>query len=259
MTLSSNEERTVWSPPPLRLALGEGEVHVWRARLDASPAWMEVARGVLTADERGRAERFIREEHGRKFTVAHGVLRGLLGRYLSMKPEDLRFRLGKRKKPLLDAPASESGIQFNISHSGSWALFGFARHRDIGVDVEAFRERLELLKLAKRYFSPGEVQALFALPKKQQQQGFYNCWTRKEAYIKAIGEGLYLPLDSFDVSLAPGARPALLRARGGAREVERWTFHALTLGEGYAGALAVEGHDAELRCWQFEEEDAPIG
>ena len=102
------------------------------------------------------------------------------------------------------------------------------------------------------FFRRGEVEKLLGLPKEEREQGFYNCWTRKEAYVKARGEGLYLPLEGFEVSLAPAERAALLRSAEGASELERWSFHALELGEGYAGAVVVEGQGLKLRCWNVE-------
>ncbi len=244
-----------WESPPADWALKAGEVHVWRSRIEAPPTQVEEARAILAPDEVARADRFIREVHGIHFTLARGALRVLLGRYLEVRPEEVQFKYEDQGKPFLADGQAESGIQFNLSHSGSVALFAFTLESAIGVDVEVFREKLDADKIARRFFAPGEVETLFALPEELWEQGFYNCWTRKEAYIKACGDGLSLPLDSFEVSLIPGEAPELLRARGGDAEVARWSFHALEPGPGYAGALAVEAQQVRLRTFQFDAGD----
>lgn len=241
-----------WESPPADLALKAGDVHIWRSRLEAPQARIEGARAMLAPDEVARADRFLREVHGMRFTLARAALRVLLGRYLDVRPEEVRFRYSDQGKPFLEDWEAQRGIQFNLSHSGSVALLGFTFERAIGIDVEAFRENLEADKIARRYFAPGEVETLFALPEELRKQGFYNCWTRKEAYIKACGDGLRLPLNSFDVSLVPGEAPELLRAQGGDAEIERWSFHQLEPGPGYAATLVVEARQVRLRTFEFD-------
>jgi len=144
-------------------------------------------------------------------------------------------------------------LQCNVSHSHELALLAFSYRRELGVDVEYMRTNIEYEDLARHSFSPNEQAVLLALPPEVRQQAFFNCWTRKEAYIKARGMGLSLDLAIFDVSLVPGEPIALLASREDQREVARWRFYELDPGPGYAGALAVEGQEWALHCWQWPE------
>ena len=238
-----------WSPPPPSLALGDDEVHVWRAELDPATEVIERLQQTLAADERERADHFYFERDRRHFTVARGVLRALLGRYLGEEPNRLRFNYSPHGKPAL---ATDGDLRFNLSHSHGLALYAFARGRELGIDLERHRPDVADEGIAERFFSRAEVEALQALPRELRPEGFFNCWTRKEAYIKARGEGLSLALDRFDVSLAPGEPAALLSLRGNLQEAARWSLRALAPGAGYAAALAVEGQGWELKCWRWE-------
>jgi 4'-phosphopantetheinyl transferase len=165
-----------------------------------------------------------------------------------LAPEAVRFRYGPRGKPMLDA---EDGLlRFNLSHSGDLALVAVSLGRDIGVDVERVRPDRDLERIATRFFSAAEVAALLALPRAERAGAFYRCWTRKEAYIKALGDGLAIPLDSFDVAFAPGATAALLASRLDSAEARRWSMAALEPGPGYAGAMVVEGDGWTMRCYE---------
>jgi 4'-phosphopantetheinyl transferase len=152
----------------------------------------------------------------------------------------------------------QAGLQFNLSHSHQMALLAFTRGRNVGVDIEYMRPDVEFEQLARHFFSPTECAVLLDMASVLRKETFYNCWTRKEAYIKARGEGLSIPLDMFDVSLRPGEPAALLQCREDQAEVARWSLHALMPGELYAAALAVEktrehpGHG--ILCWDWSEE-----
>src|SRR5205823_1032898 len=156
-------------------------------------------------------------------------------------------------KPALSSPESELGLNFNLSHSHHIALYAFTYSRNLGIDVEYMRSNVEYEQLAQHFFSPYENAILHAVPTDLKREAFFNCWTRKEAYIKARGEGLSIPLDVFDVSLRPGEPAALLDSREEAQEVARWSLYELAPGPDYAGAVAVEGHGLHLRCWQWAE------
>lgn len=239
-----------WSPPPETLELGSGEVHVWRATLDQPTPRVQSLRRILAADEQARADRFYFEKGRVRFIVARGLLRMILGRYLDREPSQLRFDYSPYGKPAL---ASESGgetLRFNVSHSHGLALYAVTRGREIGIDVEYIRADVASEQIAERFFSSREVAVLRALPVEAQAEAFFNCWTRKEAYIKARGEGLSLPLDQFDVSLVPGEPAALLSTRPDPHEASRWSLQELTPGPGYVAALAVEGRIRQLQCWQ---------
>jgi 4'-phosphopantetheinyl transferase len=253
-------DETSWKLPPPAAALAGDEVHVWRARLDAPPESVRRLFDLLAPDERERAARFHFQRDRDRFTIARALLRGILGGYLNSGPERLRFEYGAQGKPSLAAEHNPVGLRFNVSHSEGVALFAAALGREVGVDVERVSARVECEEIAGRFFSPREVAALRALPAALREAAFFNCWTRKEAYIKARGEGLTLPLDGFDVSLAPGEPAALLANRLDPAEVSRWSLRELAPWPGFAAALAAEGHGWRLKCWrlpQDEERPAP--
>ena len=237
--------------------LGRDEVHVWRASLDQAPARIQGFLHTLAADERARAERFYFERDRDHFIVARGVLRAILGRYSSRAPEGLSFCYGAHGKPALAGHSGADAIRFNVSHSGELALYAVARDREVGIDLERIRFDLAAAEIAERFFSQAEVEMLRALPAEAQRDAFFRCWTRKEAYIKARGEGLSLPLDQFDVSLAPGEPAELLRTQRDPSEASRWSIHELTPAPGYVAAVAVEARGWRLSCWQWPDPGQP--
>jgi 4'-phosphopantetheinyl transferase len=225
------------------------EVHVWWAALDLTlkTSCRDRLWATLSADERTRAERFRFSEDRMRFVSARGILRILLGRYLDVEPQRLRFCYNEHGKPALAPEFDRSDLQFNVSHSDSVALYAVAWGRRVGVDVERIRTDVSIEAIAQRFFSPQERAALGALPAGLRREAFYSGWTRKEAFLKARGEGLSLPLDQFDVSLLPGEPAALLYVAGDQEETSRWSFLELTAPPGYAATLAVEGRDLTLR------------
>lgn len=214
----------------------QGEVHVWRAKLDRTDDLVEQFRRTLAADEIERANRFHFERHRRDFVVGRGLLRDLIGRYVGVKPEALEFSYGTYGKPALNPSVP---LRFNMSHSGGVALFAFTEKQDVGIDVEQIRADFASEDIARRFFSAIEVECLSGLPDEEKVAAFFRCWTRKEAYIKATGKGLSQSLDGFDVTLAPQVPAELLRTSDD--DVGRWKLFDIEVGEGYAGALAVEG------------------
>jgi 4'-phosphopantetheinyl transferase len=193
-----------WALNPEQLDLGEGEIHVWRAYLDCAETALRQFETTLASDEKDRATRFLFQKDRNDFIAARGVLRELLGRYLNRSPADIEFDYGHRGKPSLRTEAFGRPVRFNVSHSHGLALLAFAMGRQLGVDLELVRPEFAADEIAKRYFSTQEVMELRALPASLRAEGFFLCWTRKEAYIKARGEGLHIPLESFQVSLTPG-------------------------------------------------------
>lgn len=236
------------------LTLDAAEVHLWQASLDGRPA--DIFESFLSADELDRANRFHFAEDRTHFVVARGLLRNLLAAYLGISCVELRFSYGAKGKPflLLDG---QTQIHFNLSHSHGRAAFAFSRGRELGVDLEFVKEDFEAELIANRFFSRSEVLTLRTVPAELRNQAFFNCWTRKEAYIKARGEGLSMPLDEFDVSLRPGEPAALLNNFREEREVERWSMKAIPAPEDYVGALVVEGHDWQLKSFSLEKPNAP--
>ncbi|MDQ1640630.1 MAG: 4-phosphopantetheinyl transferase [Pyrinomonadaceae bacterium] len=236
------------------LALDAAEVHLWQASLDGRPA--DIFESFLSADELDRANRFHFTEDRTHFVVARGLLRNLLAAYLGIGCAELRFSYGAKGKPFLLLDGRPQ-INFNLSHAHGRAAFAFSRGRELGVDLEYVKEDFEAELIANRFFSRSEVLALRTVPADLRNQAFFNCWTRKEAYIKARGEGLSMPLVEFDVSLRPGEPAALLNNYREKREVERWSMKAIPAPEDYVGALVVEGHDWQLKSFSLEKSNAP--
>jgi 4'-phosphopantetheinyl transferase len=228
---------------------GPDEVHVWTASLDQPDAVVARLRTLLDDSERERADRFSFEKGRRHFTVGRGLLRRILGEYLGLDPGGVRFCYNPYGKPALagEPEPGEDALRFNVSHSGSLVLYAVTRGREVGVDLETIRPEFAGEPIAERFFSPGEVAALRAVAPEARIRAFFDCWTRKEAYIKARGKGLSLPLDSFEVSLAPGAPPALLATHDDPAEARRWSLFGLEPGPGYVGALVVAGPSCRLR------------
>jgi 4'-phosphopantetheinyl transferase len=221
----------------LSVILEPGQVHVWNIVLDQPDGLVQELRGLLSADELARADKFRVARGAERYIVGRSALRTLLGQYTGVPPEALVFAYNEFGKPEL--PGSD--VCFNLSHSHGMALAAFARGRAIGVDIERIREEVIHERIADRFFSPAEARALASLPPRQQAEAFFNCWTRKEAWIKARGEGLSIALDSFEVTLVPGEPAQLLATRPDPEEAGRWSLHELDCEPGYAAALAVAG------------------
>jgi 4'-phosphopantetheinyl transferase len=233
-----------WMPLPAAAPLGRGDVHLWYGTLDMGPLELARLAATLDDDEVRRAERFVMRCHGDRFVAARGLLRAVLGRYLGIEPPEVRFSYGARGKPEL-ADELGSGISFNLSHSHDMALLAVTRDREVGADIERVDERVEVESIASRFFSASENADLQTLPAELRRETFFRCWTRKEAYVKALGDGLAHPLHDFDVSLRPD-EPARLRAtRPDPEEAARWSLVDLTPATGYVGAVMVAG---STRC-----------
>jgi 4'-phosphopantetheinyl transferase len=222
----------MWSQPPSSVSLRAGEVHVWRVALEQPAERRAEFLQTLNDEERARAQRFHFDRHRHHFIVARGVLRALLGLYLGTKPEALQFRYGAYGKPALDGEQRQSPLRFNVSHSHETALFGFVHDRELGIDLEYIKRDFSTEDIARRFFTPNEVESIESNPEAERVAAFYRCWTRKEAYIKAIGSGLSQPLNEFDVNCLPA-----------------WSLIDLEPGEDYVGALAIEGAIDELHRW----------
>lgn len=231
------------------LALAEHEVQLWRLDLEALAAAEERWQQLLSADERTRAARFLVSRARQQFVVTRALLRILLAGYLSADPHALIFCHSGKNKPRLGPPFADSGILFNVAHSAEVALLAFCRRREVGVDVEQVNRDLNVEAIARRFFSPREQEQLAELHPEDKFHGFFRCWTRKEAYIKAKGEGLWLPLNQFDVSLADGSENALLATRPDSSEAAQWSLREVAAGAGYVAALCVAGHGFRVRGW----------
>ncbi|MBI5877499.1 MAG: 4'-phosphopantetheinyl transferase superfamily protein [Chloroflexi bacterium] len=231
-----------WPAAPRDLRLAPGSVHVWRVALDGP--LNAAAANSLSSAERERAARFHFVRDRERYIAAHGALRAILARYLNADPAALVFAAGSYGKPYL----VDQALSFSLSHSGEMALVGVALEHEVGVDVERVRAVADLAAVAARFFSLVELSVWRALPAPAQTVAFFACWTRKEAYMKARGEGFALPASSFDVSLAPGEPARLLAVQGDAAEAARWSLVALDAGAGYEAALAFAGPMPVIAC-----------
>jgi 4'-phosphopantetheinyl transferase len=240
-----------WLLPPASLSLAGNEVHIWKASL----LWncTQPLYALLAPDEQTKAERFHFDRDRSSYIVGRGLLRLILSVYLSVDPKDLTFEYNRYGKPRLASDLTlddRKELQFNVSHSHTLALYAIAWNTSVGVDLEYLRPELDWRQIAEHYFSPREVAALAQVSETQQCRAFFDCWTRKEAYIKAKGQGLSIPLDQFDVSLKPGEPAALIEVRNHSQEVSRWTIRELRPDAAYAAAIAMEGEVRQLCYWQ---------
>ncbi len=240
--------QNLWESAPVDYALPSGEVHVWRMELDLPAERVEALGRSLSAEEWTRANRFHFDRDRQHFIMARGLLRSLLGRYISHEPEHVAITYGIYGKPEL-LPNGGRNLSFNVSHAGDQALMAFTPDQQIGVDIEAKRPLPDLETIAAQFFSPHEQAALRSLPLEDRVDAFYNIWTRKEAFIKATGYGLMFPLDQFDVSLGPNDPACLLTIRASHQLAAHWTLTSLVAASGYAAALAVDGKVQRVRCF----------
>lgn len=220
--------------------LDQHEFVVWYRNLGCPPSEVTRIEGFLSPDELDRAARFRFDSDRNDYIVSRGTLRSLLGVTLGIPPHEVRFTYSRYGKPSLGHGALANGLDFNISHSSGVVLLAFALGRRIGIDIEAVRRDFSTTEIAERFFSMAERTALRQLPYEQRHEAFFRCWTRKEAFIKALGEGLSHPLDQFDVNLAPEEPASLLATRPDPTEVERWTLWNVPIPGDFAAAIVVE-------------------
>jgi 4'-phosphopantetheinyl transferase len=240
-----------WREDPRAGAPRDDEVRVWAFALDGPWPRPDLERR-LADEERRRAAAFHFERDRRRFVVARATLRAILASALGTSPSAVAFAYGPRGKPsLARAAAGEPGLRFNLSHSSELALAAVARGRELGVDLERVRPELDCLRIARRFFTAGEQAALEAVQGPERLAAFFRCWTCKEAYLKAIGQGLFRCSTSFDVALAPGAAPRLASVHGEPDEAARWSLHDLAPADGYVGAVLVQGHGFRLTRWRL--------
>lgn len=216
-------------------ALSRGRIEVWSMRTDVSEAMAAKFEPFLSVDEKQRAARYRFQRLRIVFTVTRGALRCLLGRYSKVHPAAIRFQYGQSGKPAL---VLDSAFEFNTTQSGDLAAFAFTVGCGVGIDLQKIRPLPEMRDVANRFFSKDEATELALLSPEERLSAFYRCWTRKEAYSKAIGCGLSAPLDQFRVSLAPDEGARLIQTELGPDEAKAWTLHNLCVGADYAGALA---------------------
>jgi 4'-phosphopantetheinyl transferase len=241
-----------WNLPSNDLALTAGDLHVWQVSLDQPTDRVERFRASLSADEQARADRFHFDRDRRRYIVARGVLRSILGRYLDVSPDCITFDYSAKGKPGLPPVAGQIPLHFNLAHSHEMAVYAFTQSAAVGVDVEySLRPVMDIDQLAARFFSANENAIYRSLADSQRRPAFFRCWTRKEAYIKAIGAGLSQPLDRFDVTLAPDQPAALVSIDGDPVAAGSWSLFHFEPAPQYVGAVAVKGHAWQVIGWVY--------
>jgi 4'-phosphopantetheinyl transferase len=227
--------------------MGASTIHLWTVRLVASENCFEKLQCALSRDERDRAQAFQFERHQRAFVIGRGLLREILGWHLGQDPGSIEFRYSSNGKPAL-RNVGTSELQFNLAHSQDWAVYAVARGVELGVDIEYVHDLPDAELIAKQFFAQEEYWNLVTLHPNDRKEAFFNCWTRKEAYLKALGSGLSALLDGFQVSLEPGRPAKFLRLDTDKPGLSDWTLYHLTPSEGFVGALAVP-----VTGWHLEE------
>jgi 4'-phosphopantetheinyl transferase len=234
----------LWKPPLEKPILSEDAIHVWCASLQRSTFEIEQLAASLSQDERTRASRFHFPHHQRRFIVARGLLRRLLADYLQLDPSQIEFSYTQRGKPEI---AKDSLLQFNLSHSEELVVYAFCWHHPVGVDIEYIRLASDIEQIADRFFTKWEYDRLRSLPPAEQTLAFFRCWTRKEAYLKACGDGIAGGLDSIEVSLTPEAE--IRQINTSTALAQNWGLQNLTPAVDYVGAIASPNPNLEMSYW----------
>jgi 4'-phosphopantetheinyl transferase len=242
--------RTSWLEAPRPTVFPAGRVDVWRVRLD-EPAAVGSEAGVLSPDEIARAGRFHFERDRIHFTRCRSALRNLLAGYLAIPATEIRFEYLASGKPQLADQQNPRALQFNVSHSAGIALIAIGSEHRLGVDIEKIRDDVDTTALAERFFSLRERAGLQALPDHLRVPGFFACWTRKEAFLKATGDGLSFPLADFSVTTHPDSDPALEEIKGNTVVREQWFLADLSAIEGYCATVALERSHSRLETYAW--------
>jgi len=246
---TGDPDAAAWLIPDIHPVIETPHVHVWRIDLHTAPAQLERLLGLLDDAEVRRAQQFRFERHRRRFITGRGVMRILLGRYTGRLPQALDLSYNPHGKPSLKDAGS---LEFNFTNSRDLALLCVARQRQLGIDLEHLGRHADYAGIVNRFFAEREVEELFSIPEGRRHAAFLTGWTRKEAYIKALGMGLSLPLGKFAVTIDPEVAPSLISADDMPDEPDRWAFRHLEPEPGYVASLAVEGGGWEIRkfCWK---------
>lgn len=232
------------------MQLPQEATHVWLMTNSLPIEALDAMFGILDEQERQRARRYHFKRDRDRFVASRAAVREVLAGYLACAPDEVEFEFAGHGKPRVAAKFATS-LHFNMSNSGDWTMLALAQGREVGVDIERINRQLADPDIVGHYFSPGEILQLQGLQDNEWLQGFFNCWTRKEAFIKATGEGLSRPLDSFEVSLAGNRPPTLLWVEGCSDPARCWQMTGLPDTPGYASALVVNGMVGELHSFRW--------
>ena len=236
---------------PEAWSLTVGECYVWSAHLDEFSGTLPRFYRMLSDRERSRAARFRFQEDRDHFVIRRGLLRTILGLYLPGSPASIAFCEGPSGKPALASPAGADTLHFNLSHSCGLAVYAITRAVPLGVDVERIRPMNDMQDIASRFFTARENACLQAVPLHQRLEAFFNCWTRKEACLKATGQGIGEGLAGVEVTLAPGRAARVLSIMGSTQAAAGWSLHTLEPATGYVCAVAYLGQRLEMECRRF--------
>jgi 4'-phosphopantetheinyl transferase len=253
VTMEAEQPRSESSP-----AISAGEVQIWTIPLDPPAEIVDRLARLVSGEERERADRFRAGPLRDRFLVGRGAMRTILGRCLSEAPERLIFRAGPFGKPGLAGAHGSSGVEFNLSHVKDLAVLAVTLGRRVGVDIEAIRPLPDRDGIVSRFFSDRERSAFATLSEEEKSAAFFRVWTRKEAYIKALGTGLSTPLDRFHVSLERAGRGEVLPFSGLPDDPTLWTMTDLPADPEYVGALVLEGPGWPLRSFRFDPPRDPL-
>jgi 4'-phosphopantetheinyl transferase len=240
-----------WPLPPCDFSLGEDEIHVWASRLDPGAATLLEYSATLAREEQERAERFHFDRDRNRFIAGRGFLRAVLSRYLREPPEEIAFVYGPFGKPSLAAAFAMADLQFNLAHCEDIAVLAVTRRGEAGIDVERVRPVPDAEQLVARFFSARESAAFHRLPLSDRPTAFFNLWTRKEAWLKATGEGIGHSLSVVEVSFLPGEQARLLSIASSYAEASRWELQEFSPVAGFVGALAASTPGKQVKCWRW--------
>lgn len=231
------------------LVITEKEVHLWCASLQSFSVMTKTLMALLSKDEITRADRFRSTANRDFFTIGRGLLRSILSSYTGVQPQSIEFYYNEFGKPFLLLKSDQTPLAFNLSHSEDLAVYGVSYIKRIGVDIERIRRNLEYKELAQQFFSETEYKAFELLPEESKCDAFFRCWTRKESYVKALGKGMSIPLNQFDVSLAPYECTELIHTKVERETSVGWHIYSLESIVNYTIALAVEAKNIKLKIW----------
>ena len=232
-------------------ALRQNEVHVWIAFLDRRQSELSFFQSILAQDEISRADRFHFQKDRERFVAGRGILRMILSSYVGVAPGEILFTYGNHGKPWLSRQDGRAGVQFNLAHSDGTAIYAITLNGAVGVDIESIKYQIPFKDIAEHFFSAAEQTALRGLPQEMQRIAFYKCWTRKEAFIKALGDGLTCPLADFDVSLVPGQPARLLNVGWAPEEASRWCIKDIDAVPGFSAAMVFSGSQCRMHVSQW--------
>lgn len=246
-----NTTEQLWRPADGERLSSPDEVHIWRTSLDLSSFQSEVLLRTLSVDEVERANRYHFEKDKNRFIAARGILRNILRNYVGMNADKIQFEYAPNGKPLLQNNPGSATVSFNLSHSGAFALYAVTLHRRVGIDIEKIRQDVDVPEIARRFFSEAENSSLEQTPKNRLHELFFQYWTRKEAFLKAIGAGISFPMEKVEVSAGNGSSLTAIALPSDDKENTCWDLHDLFPVAGYAAAVAIERGQCDLSLFHY--------